>query len=269
MTKCACAAGSLPADDAVAHRRGRARDEDAPARGEPLAQSPRCASHVVPLRQSVRPRSRAHGLVGRGHRVEVMAQVAGRGQERRLAVLVAAITGNGLQRGQRGPDLGTVVIGEGQRKEPERIVDVFAFAETGADDDARHAGLIQDEAARDVGDRDTVARRHRRGRLQHALQRAPSAGDSQEAAVLHQGPCREALPVGLRRSEPAFGEPAAGQRAVREQVHAVLDAEGAPIRPPRADRAARTTPGSTRRRCRSRRRRGGGRCRRWSGPGDG
>ena len=70
-----------------------------------------------------------------------------------------------------------------------------------------------------------MARGHRCGRLQHALQRTPSAGDPQEAAVLHQRPCGEALPIRLRRSEPALGEPAASQRAVRQQVHAVLDAE--------------------------------------------
>ena len=69
-----------------------------------------------------------------------MAQVAGRGQERRLAVLVPAIAGNRLQRGQRRPDLGTVLVGERQRKEPERVVDVFAFAETRADDDAATPG---------------------------------------------------------------------------------------------------------------------------------
>ena len=155
-----------------------------------------------------------------------MAQVAGRRQERRLAVLVAAIAGNRLQRRQRGADLGAVVIGERQRKEPKRIVDVLTFAETGADDDARHAGLIEDEAARDVGDRNAMARGHRRGRLQHALQRAPPAGHPQETAVLHLRPRGEALPVRLRRAEPAFGEPAAGQRAVRQQLHAVLDAEG-------------------------------------------
>ena len=181
-----------------------------------------------------------------------MAQVAGRGQERGLAVLVSAVTGNRLQRGERRADLGSVFIGEGQRKEPERVVDVFAFAEPGADDDARDARLIEDEAARDVGHRDPMTRGHRCGRRQHALQRTPPAGNPQEAAVLHQRPRGEALPVGLRRSEPAFGEPATRQRAVRQQVHAGARRRTAPARRPHADRAARTTPGSTRPRCRSR-----------------
>jgi hypothetical protein len=60
-----------------------------------------------------------HCLIRRGHRVEVMAQIAGRREERRLAVLVAAITGNRLQRGQRRPDLRTIIIGQRQRKEAE------------------------------------------------------------------------------------------------------------------------------------------------------
>ena len=39
---------------------------------------------------------------------------------------------------------------------------MLALAEAGADDDAGDAGLIEDEAARDVGDRNTVARGDRR-----------------------------------------------------------------------------------------------------------
>ena len=49
-----------------------------------------------------------------------------------------------------------------------------------------------------------------------------------------------------------FDQPAAGERAVGEQLHAARAGTGPTSRPPRADRAARTPPGSRPPRCRSR-----------------
>ena len=176
--------------------------------------------------------------------IDVMRQIAGRGQERRPAIFVAAIAGDRVQRRQRGADLGAVRIGEGERKHPQRFVDVFALAEPRADDHAGDAGLIEDEAPRDIGH----GRRGARPPMRPPSARAgapPSRRHAQEARRTSSATtCRMRSQSGSSLPSHVRSEPAAGHGTVGEQAHAVLGVRR--TRPRRADRAARTTPDSSR-----------------------
>ncbi len=105
-----------------------------------------------------------------------MTEVAGGREKRRRAVLVAAVTGHRREGGDGRLELRAVVERELERAQTLVVVDVGALAEPGADDDRRHARLLQDEARGDVGERDVVPVGHVLGRAQHALQGGPTAG---------------------------------------------------------------------------------------------
>ena len=86
----------------------------------------------------------------------MMAEVAGRGQERRAAVFVAAIAGDRLRRGERRVDQRAVLVVEGEGEDAEIVGAVLALAEPRADDDGGDRRLLEHPARRDIGDRDAM-----------------------------------------------------------------------------------------------------------------
>jgi hypothetical protein len=85
-----------------------------------------------------------------------LAEVAGGGQVRRAAVLVAAVPGDGHKRGRGLRDGLPVLRIQHQGEEPGVVLDVRAFPEASADDDRAHRRLVEDRPAGHVGHRDTV-----------------------------------------------------------------------------------------------------------------
>ena len=169
----------------------------------------------------------------------MVAEVAGRGEEGRPAVLVAAVAGDagGLREG--GVDARTILLVEREGEQAQIVGPVLALAQPRADDDGGDRRLLQDPAGRDIGDRDAVAARHLGQRGQHGLQHGPAADGVDEAPVLHLAPVADRGGLGL--ADPAVAEEAAGQRAVGEQPDPALQAEpahllaGAPIQQREAD----------------------------------
>ena len=225
------------AQHAAAVGGGRPRDADARARGGPPGNSRRAAPTRVPLKHRRVPSApRAH-RVRRREGVEVVAQVARGGQERRHAVLVAAVAGNRRQRRDRRFELGrdrprpsaspaSRALSAMCDRSPSRAPTITA-ATPGCCITKRVATLAIDTPWRSATSRAAP---------QHPLQRRPAAGDADEAAVLHLRPGAVALPVGLGRAQPAIAEPAAAQRAVGQQRHVELLRTRRRARPRRADR---------------------------------
>src|SRR5690606_1327584 len=151
--------GVVAADQPVAVQRRRARDEHAPA----LPHRAGVAGEVLPHRARADPAAAAvvpGDGVGPRHLAQVVAEVARRREVRRPAVLVAAVAGYGAEPLGRGRELGDVVVAEAQLEQAQRVVDVLALAQAGADDDAADAGGVEDRARRDVRHRDAVAPGH-------------------------------------------------------------------------------------------------------------
>ena len=73
--------------------------------------------------------------VGQGHRVNVMAQVAGGGEERRFTIFVAAVTGNRPQLCQRLADLRLAGPIERELEEAQVVLHMLAFPEARANND--------------------------------------------------------------------------------------------------------------------------------------
>ena len=123
---------------------------------------------------------------------------------------------------------GVAVAGvEGEGEEREVGGAVLALAEARADDDGGDGGLLQHPAGRDIGDGDAMPLCHGIEGGEHALQGVPAADLLDEAAVLHLAPVGDVGGGGLGLAEPFLVEQPAGQRAVGEELHAVLEADGA------------------------------------------
>src|SRR6185503_8742774 len=127
-------------------RGGGAGDEDAIAAADRAA----VAGHRLPRRAALAA-AVGRDFVGRRKFLDVVAQVARRGEERRLAIFVAAVAGDSFEGGLRQRDRAPVVVVEPEGKDARVIGDVLRFAEARADDDAGYRGLVEDGAAGDVG----------------------------------------------------------------------------------------------------------------------
>ena len=164
----------------------------------------------------------------------MVTQIAGRREERRLAVLVAAVAGNRVQRGERRLQLLRDRRWSSAKEKTRRcVVDVLALAEPGADDDAGDARLLEHVAGGHVGDRDAVPRGHTvRCRGSTRCSASQPAGDADEAAVLHLRPRAGAFPVGLVAGR-ASDRSASRRRACRRRADATPCARqnGASARP--------------------------------------
>ena len=140
---------------------------------------------------------------------------------------------------ERGVDARAVLLVEGEGEQAQIVGPVLALAQPRADDDGGDRRLLQDPAARDVGDRDAVAVRHLGERSQDGLQHGPAADRVDEALVLHLAPVADRGGLGL--ADPAVAEEAAGQRAVGQEPDPALQAEpahllaGAPVQEREAD----------------------------------
>lgn len=158
---------------------------------------PAALSQTVPDRQRVRPSAAVVVSYRRRHCLEVMTEIAGGGQERWFAIFVAAIAGNGMQRGQYLANLGAILVRQRKGEQPQRIIDVGPLAQPRADNHTRNARLIEDVARRHVRDRDVVPITNPLGGRKDSLQGVPTAGNTHEAAVLHHRPRAGVLPVRL------------------------------------------------------------------------
>ena len=127
----------------------------------------------------------------------MMTEVAGCGEKRRRAVFVAAVAVNRLQRRERVRDLAAILVGQLNREDAARVVDVRPFAEAGADDHAGDTGLIEHVTAGNDRDRHPVPGGDGCRGGQDTLQRGPAAGAADEARVLHLRPRAGSFPVGF------------------------------------------------------------------------
>ena len=205
---------------------GGAADEDA----IPDLQRARKAADLLPDAatvdtHAVRPsRHRRRGEKPR-HGVEVVRQVAGRGEEGRLAVFVAAIARRRAGEREGRLQRGAILLVEDEREEPGIVGAVLALAEAGADDRRGDGRLVEHPARGNIGQRRAVLRRGAVERGQNALEDGPSADGIDETLVLHPAPIGEIGRLG--RAKPAARQEAAGQRAIGEQADGVGAAERA------------------------------------------
>ena len=251
------------AQHAAAVGGGRPRDADA----RPAADRPAIAGERLPARAAEAPAGAvgadAH-LVRRREGVEVVAQVARGGQERRHAVLVAAVAGNRRQRRDRRLEPAAIVLVQraarpaarcrrcaiarpaGRRRSPRPRPDCCITK--------RVATLAIDTPWRSATSRAARSTRCSAGQ-------PPATRMKRPYFICDHVPV--ALPVGLGRAQPAIAEPAAAQRAVGQQRHVELlahgreRARGAPV-----ERATRS-PGSRPSGCRWSAPAAGARHRRW------
>src|SRR5690606_7422125 len=90
----------------------------------------------------------------------------------------------------------------------------------GADDHGADTGGVEYAPGGDVRNRYTVFPRDARKRLQEILIGLPTTGLFDEPAVLVQRPTDAlVVPVRLAPAKPTFGQQAAGDRAVSQEVH--------------------------------------------------
>ena len=133
-----------------------------------------------------------------------MAEVAGRGEERRPSVLVAAVAGKlaeaRLGLGQPRPIRGV----ERERKQPERVAAVLALAEPRADDDRGDRLLLEHPARGDVGHGDAV-----RSPTAFAAARTPCTLSHPPTASMNR------LYLDLLQSEISAGSGRPTQRSLR------------------------------------------------------
>ena len=141
--------------------------------------------------------------------LEMMAEVARRGEEGRPAILVAAVAGNTGGVGQGGVDARMVLVVEGEGEQAQIVGPVLALAEPRADDDRGHRRLLEHPAGRDVGDRDAVAARDLGQRGEDALQHGPAADGVDEALVLHLAPVADRVPGSGRPTQRSLRKPPA------------------------------------------------------------
>ena len=167
------------------------------------------------------------------HRFQVMAEVAGGGQEGGLAVFVAAVAGDGAQSGQRGGDC---LPGGGVERELEQaqvILHVGALSQPRPDDHSAHRRLLQDIAAGHIGDGNPVAFSHLRQGAQERLEGFPAAGGVDEALVFHLRPGLQAISGRFRFPQPALAQESPRHRSEGQQLHPMALAQFA-HRPPGA-----------------------------------
>ena len=161
-------------------------------------------------------------------------------------------------------NLRAVFVGEREREQPQRVVDVRALAQPRA---------RRSRPPRRVGRECSGWRRlrsTRRAGPPPALPRParaaahPSRRHAQEAPVLHHRPRAGAFPVRLGLAEPTSRSTIRRPRCRRPAAGHRWPRSTAPAAKPRADRAARTTPGSRPLRSRWFSPFASARCRRWS-----
>ena len=157
------------------------------------------------------------------HRGEVVTQVAGRGEKRRPAVLVATVTGQAFGVGKGLCQQRAVFVIQREIEQLQVVRTVLRFTEAGAHDHGRHGRLLEYPAARDVRHRYAVLRTNLARHPQHALQRVPAAHGMDETLVFHLAPVADV--IGLGGADPAFAEEAAAQHAIGQQAHAALQAQ--------------------------------------------
>ena len=158
-----------------------------------------------------------------------MAEIARGGEERRPAIFVAAIARErrrvapAPRRSRRGP-----ASSSAKREGPQIVGAVLALAEPRADDRRR----------RPRDGRAPSASRHWRSRRRacaatpssaasRRLERRPAADRVDEALVFRSCSSRRSRRPRLRPPSQRSRQQAAGQRAIGEQAHAVLEAERA------------------------------------------
>ena len=115
-------------------------------------------SHDGRKRWRSHPRATGGGCCAEDLRkaLEVVREVACRREERRLAVLVAAVARHGREALDRRADLRAVRLVQAEAEDREVLLNVRGLAEPSADDDRGDGGLLHDVAHRDVGDRGAV-----------------------------------------------------------------------------------------------------------------
>ena len=84
----------------------------------------------------------------------MMAEVTRCCQERRLAVLITAVTGNRLQPGQGSVDGRQAGPVEGELEKAQIVLDVLTFPQPRAYNDPADSRLFENVAGGDVGHRD-------------------------------------------------------------------------------------------------------------------
>ena len=206
--------------------------------------SRRAAPRRCRCRRAADRRGRRHGSPRRpcGSAVEMVAEIARRGQERRAAVFVAAVAGDAAwrrparRRSARGPRR------RARRRRARRLSARCSRSPSRAPTiTARHRRLLEHPARRDVGDRHAVLARHlRRPPPGCACSTAqpPTASMKRRYFILLQSPIRRRL-VG---AEPALRQEAAGRacrrpaarRRARRQ-NGVMSLAGAPVEQREAD----------------------------------
>ncbi len=163
------------------------------------------------------------GPVDRRDRPEMMAEVAGGGEIGRPAILVAAVAGDRRHRRESLGEARAILRVERKAEDFEVVGTMLALAQAGADDRRRDGVVFEHPAGRDVGDRDAVPVGDLPGRAEQALEGRPAAGDVDEALVLAAAPVRRRRRLLL--AEPAVGQEAAAERAIDQQLHALLFAQ--------------------------------------------
>jgi hypothetical protein len=119
------------------------------------------------------------------HALEVVREVARRGQERRPAVLVAAVARDGLAPLQHCLD--RLQLGRAQRphlKGPAVLREPWGVAEARAHEHRAHALLIEHPARRNGGDGGAARVGDGAQRAEQRLQQRPAAKERHEARVL-------------------------------------------------------------------------------------
>ena len=223
MTKCVCAAASVPPMDRLAVGRG------GPGHRDPrtLPDRARVAGDRLPggSAEAQRPIAGGPGLIRGREALDVMTEVAGGGEVRRPAVLVAAVAADGGERRRCLREARAVLVVENQREDPRVVLEVRPLPEPCADDDRSHRRLVEDGTAGDVRHGDPMLPRDGSDGPGEELERVPSRRRLDEAVVLHLRPGGE---LGLRRRgpvQPPLGEESPGERPVGQQLDSVLGAE--------------------------------------------
>ena len=122
-----------------------------------------------------------------------MAEVAGRGEIGRLAVLVAAIARDRCRCSKGSVEARVVRAVEREAEDLQIVVAVLALAKPRTDDRGRHRLVLQHPTRRDVGDRNPVLAADLRRGGQNALERLPTAGYVDEALVFRTAPVGDFL----------------------------------------------------------------------------
>ena len=193
-----------------------------------------------------------------------MAQIA-RGGEKRRPCGIRRRNRRRAGSWRRAPRRsGPIVVVQREREDRQIVIRMVSLAEPRADDHRRDGRMIERPARRDVGDRDAVLRsrsRRARARIVWNAPQPPAASTKRLYFILLQSAISSL--AGSGRPSQRSDMKAAGERAIGEQPHAVLEAEGAhlPRRAAVEERKAHLVADD--RECRASPARAGAPCRNW------